>query len=320
MPVFSRLNPFPVAFSHRPSTTEQVYREVRDSVGAAFDLDTPGFDAAHFYAHARAIARAKSTLRRAAISADPVRATVELLENHEADYGIVTSGGLRPHQRRARLAVAASLPLGGNLANIFATLSAALGTRFLGLRVLTPAEATVVPSSPTAGAGVYASRARPRVALKLVDPIAWNGGAQWVDCVPLSPLEFPDLPQANTKAVLEPDVDGLAETVTILGARRSGSVIQLEIENLRPHGAGAPLVTGPSPLQWSTKRTYLVAIKMALGEERYATQVHEIMRRLVRGVSTWRILALSTDPGTAPALALASSRVGFTALGAWSYR
>ncbi|KAK4045220.1 hypothetical protein OUZ56_032628 [Daphnia magna] len=173
-------------------------------------------------------------------------------------------------------------PLGGNLANIFATLSAALGARFLGLRVLTPAEATVVPSSPTAGAGVYASRARPRVALKLVDPIAGSGGAQWVDCVPLSTLEFPDLPQANTKAVLEPDVDGLAETVTILGARRSGSVIQLEIENLRPPGAGAPLVTGPSPLQWSPKRTYLVAIKMALGEERYATQVHEIMRRLHR--------------------------------------
>jgi hypothetical protein len=321
VPRFSAFTPFgQLAFSSKLSLAERIYRSMKTAESEAFDLSVGTHEEAKLYARARGMARAGMALERAGNQALFSKAT-DLLPLLEADYAIVPGARDGLNTRRVRGAAAERLSRGAALENIVASLRTMLGTSFLAVRTLTPAEATVYPAAPYGDSRVNALAPTTQARhVKLTDGVTTTG-------VVGVGYENLDSTQGDVKllvgdvVMVEPENTGRSEKVTIIATATLNGQKLFVANFARPHDIGAIVTNTPWPYQWSTKRFYLVVVTASAAVDQDKRRlVDEFMRRCVPATSQWAIVQ-PTSPGalTIGPFTLGSSPLGAVPLGTTAF-
>jgi hypothetical protein len=133
----------------------------------------------------------------------------------------------------------------------------------------------------------------------LLEHIAPDFGVSGVATVPYEnwdTSQADELVVVGERVCVEPENPGAAEVVEILAATTIDGVRFLAAEFEKPHPLGTAATTRPTPIQFSTRRHILVVLKIAAAK-RVETRrlVNEIMRSVIRGVTTWSVVHESSD-------------------------
>lgn len=321
MPRFSAFTPFgQFAFSGKLSMAETIYRAMKASQSEAFDLSIGTHQEAKIYADARGMARAGMALVRAGNQAQFSKAT-DLLPLLEADFDITPGARDDLNTRRVRGAAAERLSRGAALENIVASLRTILGTSFLAVRTLTPAESTVYPVAPYGDSRVNAQLPSSQGRYVTLTDGVTNTGPLGVGYTNLDPTQGEVKLLAGDVVMVQPENSGLSEKVTVTAAFGSGASRQFVATFARCHDIGAIVTTAPWPYQWSTKRYYLIVVAAAAAiDTNLRRLVDEFMARVVPATSQWAIVQ-PTSPGalTIGPFTLGSSPLGAVPLGTTAF-
>jgi hypothetical protein len=293
---FSAFDPFGLStFSGDKPLAESLYTAINAAVGGgkAFDV-TEGTDIeATNFADAIAIACAQQTLRRAAANLDPATA-YEKLPQHEAAFQVVPKPTATVPERRAILAAKNLISRGSREEALVAALTTLLGSDFVAIYPIPVADAQKWPTSIGAAPGMYSRLDIPAKTLRLLDPIAPDFATSGVVTVPYENWDTTagdELLTVGDKVVVECEIPGGAEVVTVTAVAGSGSTRTFTATFTKPHARNCSATTRPTPIQFSTKRHYLVVLKVAAARNvETRRKVHELMAAIVRGVSTWNIV------------------------------
>ncbi len=281
--LFSEFSPFGhFAFSGRIPKGQRVYESMRESLGGNYAEDRGGIQMARLYAQAMGIASALYTLERAGNNAVP-RKTTELLAEAEREWGIIPAPTATLKQRRSALAARRLLPRGARREAIENALLELLGADFVAYF-----GATTPPHITWGGEGVgnFAKPGSPRKLVRIVAAIAAGLGApQTVTYAPLrSGDPLPDLLPGEQLCV-DPGV--LPETVVI--SARDGE--QFTATFTKPHDPNTVATTQLMPFWGSSARINIVQVSSAAAASpAKRQQINDLMRRMLRGVSTWHIV------------------------------
>ncbi len=298
MPRFSMFTPFgALAFSSQPSRVENIYRATVANLGSSYDT-TPGTNVeASVYASSRELARARYVLDRAVNNADPLKAT-EMLPVLEAEYGLTPGPtDILPARRRA-LAARKLLPKGATYANITNSLATLLGSGFLAYRVTQAVEAANYPSAGGASPGNFARVGTQLKVVRLSTAISMGlGSPQTVAYTPFAITSGQVTLTVGDVLVVDPAIPGITERVTVTAS----SATTITATFAKPHDAQTLATTQLYPYWTSSQRHAMVVVTPAVafdGDKR--RQIHELMARIARGVSTWDIVPSVDATHTAP--------------------
>jgi hypothetical protein len=293
---FSAFAPFGLSeFSSAEPIAETIYRGINSAIGAgkAFDV-TEGTDIeATNFADAIAIACAQTTLTRAKLNIYPETA-YEKLPAHEAAFQVSPEVNSTVPERRAILAAKNLASRGSREEALVTGLRTLLGSDFVHLYSVPVADREVWPTTIGGAPGLYSRVDIPAKTLRLLDPIAPDFSVSGSVKVP---YENWDTSQADEtiavgeELVIEPEIPGGAEVVTVTASSVESGVRYLTATFTRPHPNDCAATTRQTPIQTSTKRHFLVVLKVAAAQNvENRRKVHELMRSVVRGVSTWSIV------------------------------
>lgn len=297
---FSPLGHF--AFSGRQPRGQVIYESMRASLGENYSTDRNGLEMARLYAQAMGIASALYTLDRAVNNIIPTKAT-ELLTELEREWGLVAGAVDTLPVRRAALAIRRLLPRGATREAIEDALTQLLGADFISYEPIAEVD-RVTWGGDGIGSFVKANKT-PRKLIRIVGAISTGLGSPQIVTyeafVPGEPL--PDLLPGET-LVVDPAV--LAEAVTV--ESRAGATFTATFDS--PHDPGTPATTQPMPIWGSTGRVNIVTVtSAAAADARTREAIDDLMRRALRGVSTWHI-ADASGPFT-----VGVGKIGITPLG-----
>lgn len=325
MPYLSEFTPLGhLELGSDPAPGERFFEALKASLGGQYSTEPGSRMDGHLYAQAMGLADELVTLERAGAQADPHR-VYENLPAREGEYGLVPAPGDTIPARRRALAARMLLPGGASRVNVEAALRELLGDDFVAYRPTPKTEAAVHPPSlgdqPMNLQPATAARKLIRLTRKITTGLGAPQLALYERVVPL-PAHVKDAPVllAGDKLVVHPESDALMERVEVLW---SGVVILSESSYAlgftavfdRPHPAGVVGTTAPFPYWVSTKRQSLVVLRAgAAADPEKRRRVHELMRRIARGVSTWSIAAASA-PGFAGPFKLGVGKLGSTPIG-----
>jgi hypothetical protein len=323
MPKFSAFTPFGMlAFSSKPSRAESIYNSLANQfTDSGISVDPGSREDCTLYAQAMGMARARYCLEKAWNQILPNKVT-DLLDQHEADYGIVPGPTQTTDQRRGALVARKLLPLGAARNNVENALRALLGTDLLAYRTTTAGEGVSTPTNSTdQPLNFQLATVAPKLVTLASDISVGLGAPQTVGyakvALPLHPGLSPSANyiQAGDKLVVEAGRFSLEEVVTVTAS--TSSTFTATFNNA--HQAGAYCTTQPWPAWSSTQRHALIVLTASAAVDPVKRQaIHDIMGRIARGVSTWAIVA-STGTGTAGPFVIGSSPIGATPLGTISY-
>jgi hypothetical protein len=296
----------------------RLHKATRTALGTELAGQPASFADCFAYALALAVARGATLLERAFGQMLPSDVT-DLLSAQEDEYGLIPAPTASITTRRKALAARMLLPGGAGRLNVENALKALLGSRFVAYRTTAPAERGMWP--PALGSGPQ-NLATPDVARKLVrivKPISVGLGApQTVAYTPVEPLAPPGTPhtlQIGDRVLVEPEIVARAEVVTVEDLVANGLPAFKAVFN-QAHEPGSWATTMPFPIWTSTQRYALVVLDAASAlDPEVRRQVHELMDRIARGVSTWAIVQ-ATAPSQAGPFLLDKSPLGATPLGA----
>ena len=294
---FSTLGHF--AFSAKPPKGQVIFESMRDSLGGNYSEDFDGLEMARLYAQAMCMASALYTLERAGNNANPRKAT-ELLAELEREYGLVPGPKATLGERRAELAARRILPRGAMREHVEDALQTLLGADFVEYR-----HGDVVLAGG-AGVGNFVKADAPVKLIKIVTGISTGLGAPKV--VTYAALEDgAELPDLLPGEVLVVDPGGLTEAVVV--EARAGNTFTGTF--LKPHDPNTVATTQPMPI-WSTdsRRNLAVLSSAAAADPEIRRRVDAVLRRILRGVSTWQI-ADSSGP-----FKVNNGKIGITTIGA----
>lgn len=293
---FSAFNGFGLAqFTGDEPMAEGVYRALNAATGGgtAFDVSEGTDMEATNFADAIAIACARRSLERAKLNIAPETAT-EKLPQHEAAFVVSPPMGATIAERRAVLAARNLVSRGSRYEAIHAALSIALGEDFVDIYVTPIAETEKWPTTIGGAPGLYSRIDVPAKTLRLLECVAPDFGVSGVVTVPYENWDTSladELVVKGDRFVVECEIPGGAEVVTITDATGSGATRTLTATFTKPHPIGASATSRQTPMQLSTRRHILVVLKKVAARD-YLTRrkVHDIMHATVRGVSTWSIV------------------------------
>lgn len=301
MPLYSAFNAFGhLRFSAAPSRHATIYQTLRDGQEGAYG---PGdtHQEARIYAQSRCLAIAAGELERAENEGRADK-TQELLAELELDYGLSPAPGETEAERRAALALQVRILRGSRKEAIEDAIETLLGDDFIAVVPMRDviAPPTQWPATP-GDVGNWSRGALYRL-YTLTDSAALVGTRQlhFVDIVAgQEPLKIGD------RIVLEPGVPDMAESVTVT-AVVSAAVVDadgyttnhVEVVTARPHPKTTVCTTAPMPILSSTQRHYRIQVTTSCATDAVKrAAVHQLMRRIVRGVSTWEIQTSPTELG-----------------------
>jgi hypothetical protein len=297
----------------------RLYQATRAALGAQLAGDEGSFADCFAYAFALGVARGATLLERAFGQMLPTRVT-DLLGAQEEEYGLIPSPSASITARRRALAARMLLPGGAGRLNMEHALTALLGARFIAYRTTAPAERAVWPPALGSAPQNLVDPATARKLLHLSPAISIALGApQTVPYVPVDPL-----PGAGTRhtlalgdhVVVEPELLARAEVVTVstLGTDAAGAPTFTAVFH-QAHEPGCWATTNSFPMWTSTQRFSLVVVEaLAALDPEVRRQVHELMDRIARGVSTWAIVQ-ATGPTQAGPFRLDMSPLNATPFG-----
>jgi hypothetical protein len=167
-------------FSSDVAEAEKIYESMRASythpkTGLPVVDMTPGsYHESKIYARAMAIADANAATRRAGNQEDPLKAT-ENLPIFESELRIAPKPTASIDARRAAVAARRLRSRGSRREAIYDGLTQILGSALLAVRPIAPVEATLWPSLPANGPGVFARASQPAKLVRLLDPVVHTG-------------------------------------------------------------------------------------------------------------------------------------------------
>ena len=298
---FSAFNGFGLAtFTGDEPRAETIYKAINIAVGAgkAFDVSEGTDIEATNFADAIAVACAERSLHRARLNLAPETAT-EKLPQHEAAFVVAPPVDATIAERRAVLAAKNLAARGSREEALTNTLRAVLGSDFVALYVSPQADVQKWPTTVGGAPGHYSRVDIPAKTIRLLEHIAPDFGVSGVATVPYEnwdTSQADELVVVGEKLVVECEIPGGAEVVTITAAAGEGTARTLTATFTKPHPLGCSATTRPTPLQLSTRRHILVVLKIAAAK-RVETRrlVNEIMRSVIRGVTTWSVVHESSD-------------------------
>jgi hypothetical protein len=328
MPRLSCFTPFGMlAFSSRPSEGEKVYRAMRagmtdpESGQPVFDLSVGTHQEAKLYASAMAIAAAHVTTIRAGEQLRP-ETSYELLRAHERRFDLRPSTFATVSSRRQALLSAQRAATGGRREVIENGLRAIFGSAFLAYRVVKTTEASVWPTTPGLGPGVFPKAEIPARLVRLTSPVTLAALSpptertisyeNWIANEPEVLLRKGDV------IAVQPENLGVAERVTVTAVAGTGSSRTFTATFTKAHDIGASATTGRMPILRSTKRFAFIVVTAAAAVDRARREAaNAFMAKVARAVSQWAIVQGSG--GTIGPFTLDSSVLGTAPIGTFTY-
>jgi len=232
-----------------------------------------------------------------------------LLPQQEEEHGLVRDPEATIPERKRALEARKVLPRGCGRGELIDGLERLLGDNFVGLHIPNPAanEVAIWPAALGDNPQLLARADVDRKLIRITPPICIDLGVpQWVRYVPVDPpnpsaAPFPNTLRKDDVLLIEPEIHGRAEVVTVLeigndDAPGLPSMFQAVFNN-----AHEPLcfaTTNPFPLWLSTQREVVVIVKaQALIRPATRAQIHDHLSRVLTGVTTWALVQEST-PGS----------------------
>jgi hypothetical protein len=315
MPLLSRFTPCGfLALSSRPSHAETIFRAMVRSQGDAYASGGP--HEAKIYAQAMGLARVQYALERAGNQQFAERAT-DFFDILEAEHGLVPRVDDTMAERTAELSARMLLPGGAAQSNVERALTELLGDDFVAYRPTTTDEMVLYPEdigdSPMNLQAPNVVRKR----LVITDAISTGLGA------PQQVAYEETKTEAEDTALLAAEGDVLVvgpgtateERVTVTAISTVGDDHLLTATFEQPHPPDTLAITAPYPMWTSTKRHSLIVLTAdAAADAETRRKVHDLMRRIARGVSTWEIAAES-GPGETGPFKVGEGLLGITTIG-----
>jgi|HubBroStandDraft_5_1064220.scaffolds.fasta_scaffold21019_3 hypothetical protein len=289
MPKFSAFTPFGIlAFSGAPSELQLQYQALSQQLDQAFDPSIPSNEAEK-YATARHLARINLTLQRAGNQRDVTKA-VDLLSLRERDFMAIPGPYDSTLTRQNRLKAAKLMALGANASNIRNTLATALGSAFVGLRLVKASErATDLPTSNFQPLNLESKF------LQLTLPLAVTG-VQWATYENLdTTIATPALLNVNDQVTVQGENNVVAEVVQVTAVQTTTTgANQFQANFTNGHDIASTVTTMPFP-RWSSTQSfmYVELTPAAAVNPVIRAQVDAIMAKLVRGWTQWAQVAAS---------------------------
>lgn len=312
-------------FSSEKPAAQQIYEDLSDAKGEAFDM-TPGtIEEAITYAQAMGVARANAS----ALRAGDVYMANDLIPALEKRYRIIPPASATIDQRRAAINAKRQAPTGASSGAIETALTMLLGANFLAyypLPLSMTHPATVYPSDPTTVGSFVSAKVEAKL-FQLIDPIAilnvpimvayqeWNQGlTAWQGkTFSTAPL------YVNDRVVTQAENGSQAEAVTVLASQlgRVGvAPASITAVFTKAHDPGSSLCVGRKPLWTSLKRFSLVIVKSVSAlDANTRNAIHEVMRQHARGLSQWAIVQPTSPGATTAGPFTVGTPVGVTPIG-----
>ena len=308
----------------KPSPAESIYNSLANQYrDSGISIEPLSRADCTMYAQAMGMARAQRCLEKGWNQILPSRVS-DLLDQREAEYGVVPGPFDTTDQRRSVLASRKLLPLGAAKNNIENALSALLGADFICYRPTKNAEVVKIPGgSDDPAINFQLASVPPKVVTLATDICIGLGFAQAVGYTKAELPLHPGLsPSANyigvgDKIMIDAGHLALRESVAVTAATATTFTATFNM----PHQAGAVCTTQPFPSWQSTQRFALIVLTAAAAVDPVKRQkVHDLLGRIARSVSTWSIVAGDGSPsGTAGPFVIGSSPLGATPLGTVTY-
>jgi len=290
MPLFSIFTPFgALEYSSSPSLVEKFYdmqvANLNTNPDENFNLQPGSNIEASVYARSRVYACGAYTLRRAFHNASPSNA-IETLALHEKEFQVIPGPLDDIPTRRNVLAARALLPNGAVYTNVVTALTTLLGSGFVFYRVTTAAEAV---NFPAVGGDSPGNFVLPKTIIKnirITNGVSIGLGAPQSVAFSFFDENTPKLLNGD-KLVVEPEILGQTEVVEVSEVTSSGFKATFE----KSHDLNCIASTVPYPYWISTQRHCFIVVTQSVAEDaNKRRQIHELLARLLRGVSTWDIV------------------------------
>lgn len=289
------------AFSSKPAHGESIYKHGAALLGGSYDLTVGTERESKLYADSMGYARARYTVERAKNNAHPAKST-ELIPVHEKDWGVVPPQNATVAQRRSALAAAWLAPGGALLSNLYRSLTALLGSAFLGIRAVLPGEVVLSPATPGTVGQFPSNLSIPKKVFFATVPIAPIGGSSSVAFTYQRPGNDDGIRlQLGDAFTIDVENGALAERC-VVSSVTPGATPSAIATFTKAHSApnatigylGASIVVGPCPT-WFSSQHYILIIGTAAAASNVVirAQVDELMRRELRGPTLWDFSAAS---------------------------
>lgn len=325
MPVLSAFTPLGhLHLSSAPSDGEQIYRALVNAWGGEVNTEEGSRFDAWAYATALGLADVRAFYRRIR-EQQTASGAYEHLAELERERGIVPGRTDTIGDRQATLKARKKVAKGASRGAVEMALLELLGDNFLAYYTTKAAEIVNSPASLGDQPMNLQPPSEPRKLGRLLEPIVTLGSSTSIEyevvAQPLSvtirgpqPTEF----IGGDNVVIGAGLNGIEERVRV-----TASVFGVEgllnpritVNCAKPHSAGEIVTSMPYPLWRGNQRQNLIIVSDAAAVDRETRRkVHELMRRMLRGTSTWSIVD-TTSPTTAGPFRVGVGRIGVTPLG-----
>lgn len=298
--------------SGRPAMAKQIYASMINGLGDQYNVEQGQHMEAFCFAAARGIARARRRLQLAIEQKEPTRVS-DMLPIREAEYGLTPGQSATMGDRRRALAAAMEYLNVPTALDVEDRLTDAIGSDFVAQILTTATAATATPTNCGDQPMNLVSPNTPMKMIRILDPISILG----VNTVSYEVVEQPNDPTegdldlvTGDKIVVEPEIEGISETVVVEVLSSSS----LKATFTKPHSAGCIGTTWAWPCWRSNKRhTTIVTTIEAATDPEQRRQVDNTMTRIARACSTWGIVAESApESGETLRFTIGSPSLGFT--------
>ena len=323
MPLYSAFTRYGMlAYSGAPSEAEKIYKSLVASfvdprTGDAVIDTTPGtYHESKLYARAMAVASARATVQRAANQRNPLTAT-ESMPHFERAYRLAPGPLDLIETRRAEAAHRLLAPRGNRWEAMTDELDRILGDSLLAVRPVRYVEATVWPTSPADGPGVFVLPEQPAKLIRLLEPITAPGVPSTVSYENWDTSQVAIAVAAGDSLSVQPENQALAEKVTVTAVAGTGASRTLTAVFENAHDQNAAATTGPAPIWWSTVGHLFIVVEHAAAlDSALVARVDELLTRIAKAGTTWSIVEPSSPSAeTIGPFALGSSPLGLVPVG-----
>lgn len=301
-------------FAGGKSAPQKFYEALGAQLDKAFDttygLPQSEDNEAEKFALAMHLARVDVTLRKAGNQRDVTKAT-DLLPLREADF-LATPGPFDTiYTRQQALLALRALPLGATQSNIASALTAALGSDFVKLRVMSITNDTVT-DLPTSN--FQLTTIVPKF-LQLTLPLGVTG-LQWATYGNLDPtITAPVYLNVGETVTVQGENNAQSEVVTVAAVQTTAAgLLQFQATFANGHDQGATVTTMNFPRWTSTQAILLVEVSAAAASDPIRRgKVDPIMAKLCRGFTQWATVTQSS-PGVLGPIQLGLTPLGTTCM------
>lgn len=280
-------------FSSRKPLGRKLYEQIVASYGGVYqNTSFSGPFAARSFALAMTVARARTTLERAANQADPLK-VYDLLTAKEREYSLAPGPNDTLYQRRQALAAAMKLPLGPRRTNVEYQLSTLLGSDYVAFLTQSQTDGTdwSFPSN-FADVGIFNDPATWKT-VTLDAPITALGSPLTIHYTHVTGDSGSIL--VGDRLVVQPGDLGQQEAITVTA--RTDTTLTTTFT--RPHESGVQAIRRPWPFWLSAQMHCLVVVKNGRATDPVLRRnVFLLLHKLLGATASWDVVEENATPHT----------------------